>query len=88
MTNFKTLDIRGQSYFNGFEQASKAFSRIKKNGVLEIILDQRKNLLDAFKTWAKSKGYKISDIDVGHEMVRLFIKKGGSALGEKTAKFS
>ncbi|PIQ99863.1 MAG: hypothetical protein COV66_09675 [Nitrospinae bacterium CG11_big_fil_rev_8_21_14_0_20_45_15] len=87
MTNFETLDIRGQSYFTGFELASKAFTRIKNNGVLEIILDQRRNLTEAFKIWAKSKGYKISDIDVGHEMVRLFIKKGGRALGEKTAKF-
>ncbi|QPJ63890.1 MAG: hypothetical protein G3M78_00080 [Candidatus Nitrohelix vancouverensis] len=75
MTSFKTLDIRGLSFFNGFERTSKEFTKIKKNGVLELILDQRKNFTDAFKTWAKSKGHKISDMDVDHQMVRLFIKK-------------
>jgi TusA-related sulfurtransferase len=75
MVMFKTLDIRGLSFFNAFQETSKAFSEIKKNGALEIISDRKKNFTDAFKTWAKSKGYKISDIDDDHQMVRLFIKK-------------
>ncbi len=74
MVMFKTLDIRGLSFFNAFQETSKAFSGIKKNGALEIILDRKKNFTDAFKAWAKSKGYKISDIEDGHQMVRLFIK--------------
>ncbi len=76
MVMFKTLDIRGLSFFNAFQATSKAFSDIKINGALEIILDRKKNFTAAFKTWAKSKGYKISDIDDDHRMVRLFIKKG------------
>ena len=75
MVMFKTLDIRGLSFFNAFQETAKAFSGIKKNGALEIILDRQKNFTDAFKTWAKSKGYKISDIDDDHQMIRLFIKK-------------
>jgi len=75
MEMFKTLDIRGLSFFNAFQETSKAFSGIKKNGALEIILDRQKNFTDAFKTWAKSKGYKISDIDDDHQLIRLFIKK-------------
>lgn len=75
MVMFKTLDIRGLSFFNAFQEASKAFSDIKKNGALEIISDKKRNFTDAFKTWAKEKGYKISDIDDDHQMVRLFIKK-------------
>ncbi len=75
MAMFKTLDIRGLSFFNAFQETSKAFSRIKTNGALEIILDRKKNFTDAFKTWAKNQGYMISDIDDDHRMVRLFIKK-------------
>ena len=41
MVMFKTLDIRGLSFFNAFQETSKAFS----------------------------------DIDDGHRMIRLFIKK-------------
>jgi len=75
MVMFKTLDIRGLSFFNAFQEMSKAFSDIKINGALEIILDRQKNFTGAFKTWAKSKGYRTSDIDDDHRMVRLFIKK-------------
>ena len=75
MVMFKTLDIRGLSFFNAFQETSKAFSEIKKNGALEIILDRKKNFTDAFKTWAKSKGYNISDIDDDPRWVRLFINK-------------
>ena len=75
MVMFKTLDIRGLSFFNAFQETAKAFSGIKKNGALEIILDRKKNFTDAFKTWAKSKGYKIFDLDDDYQLVRLFIKK-------------
>ena len=75
MAIFKTLDIRGQSFFNAFNMTSKAFTGIKRNGVLEIILDRKKNYTDAFKTWAHSQGHRISDIDEDHRMIRLFIMK-------------
>jgi TusA-related sulfurtransferase len=75
MAIFKTLDIRGLSFFNAFEATSKAFKKIKKNGALEIILDKKNNFTDAFKTWAKSQGYRTSDINDDHRMVRLFIEK-------------
>ncbi len=76
MTIFKTLDIRGHSFYNAFQMTSKAFKKIKKNGALEIILDRKKDFTDAFKVWAKSKGYAVFDIDEDPRMVRLFIKKG------------
>ncbi|MFQ5451662.1 MAG: sulfurtransferase TusA family protein [Nitrospinaceae bacterium] len=75
MVVFKTVDIRGLSFFNAFQAASKAFTGIKRNGALEIILDRKKNFTDAFKAWGKSKGCKISDIDDEHGIIRLFIKK-------------
>ncbi|NIQ02197.1 MAG: hypothetical protein GWM98_18855 [Nitrospinaceae bacterium] len=75
MPVFKTLDIRGLSFFNAYEQASKAFRDIRKNGTLELILDKKKNFTDAFKTWARTKGYKISDMDEDNRMIRLFIQK-------------
>ena len=78
MAIFKTLDIRGQSFFSAFQKTSKAFNSIKKNGALEINLDRKKDFTDAFKVWAKSKGYAVSDIDGDHRMVRLFIKKGAA----------
>ena len=43
MTIFKTLDIRGLSFFNGYEQVVEAFQEIKINGVLELILDPKRN---------------------------------------------
>ena len=75
MTIFKTLDIRGLSFFNGFDMATKAFNDIKRNGVLEIILDKKKNFTEAFKNWANSQGYGFSDIDDDTRMVRVFIRK-------------
>ena len=78
MAIFKTLDIRGLSFFNAFNLTAKAFTEIKKNGVLEIILDRQRNFTDAFKTWAQSQGHRISDIDEDHRMIRLFIKKRAS----------
>ena len=76
MENFKTIDIRGLSFFNALELTSKEFTRIKKNGILELIIDKKRNLTDAFSKWAKNQGYKISDIDGDHQMVRLLIQKG------------
>ena len=76
MEMFRTLDIRGLSFFKGFQLASDEFARINKNGILELILDKKKNFTDDFSKWAKSQGYKISDIEADHRMVRLFIRKG------------
>ena len=76
MEMFGTLDIRGLSFFKAFQLASDEFKRIKKNGILELILDKKKNFTEDFSKWAKSQGYKISDIEADHRMVRLFIRKG------------
>ena len=76
MENFKTIDIRGLSFFNALQLTSKEFTRIKKNGILELIVDKKRNLTDAFSKWAKNQGYKISDIEGDHQMVRLLIQKG------------
>jgi len=76
MENFKTIDIRGLSFFNALQLTSKEFTCIKKNGILELLVDQKKNLTDAFSKWAKNQGYKISDIKDDPRMVRLLIQKG------------
>ena len=76
MEMFRTLDIRGLSFFKAFQLASDEFKRINKNGILELILDKKKNFTEDFSKWAKSQGYKISDIEADHRMVRLFIRKG------------
>ena len=76
MENFKTIDIRGLSFFNALKLTSKEFTCIKKNGVLELIVDKKKNITDAFSKWAKNQGYKISDIEEDPRMVRLLIQKG------------
>ena len=76
MENFKTIDIRGLSFFNALQLTSKEFTRIKKNGILELIVDKKRNITDAFSKWAKNQGYKISDIEDDPRMVRLLIKKG------------
>jgi len=75
MEMFKTLDIRGLSFSNAFELASEEFRRIKKNGILELIVDKKRNFTEDFSKWAKSQGCKISDIEDDHRMVRLFIHK-------------
>tara|TARA_Y100001934_G_C11656815_1_gene452565 strand:+ start:221 stop:469 length:249 start_codon:yes stop_codon:yes gene_type:complete len=80
MEMFRTLDIRGLSFFKAFQLASDEFKRIKKNGILELILDKKKNFTEDFSKWAKSQGYKISDIEADHRMVRLFIRKGSRIL--------
>jgi TusA-related sulfurtransferase len=76
METFKTIDIRGLSFFNSLQLASKEFTRIKNNGILELIVDKKRNLTDAFSKWAKNQGYKISDTEDDPRMVRLFIQKG------------
>ena len=76
MEMFITLDIRGLSFFKAFQLASEEFRRIKKNGILELIVDKKKNFTEDFSRWAKNHGYKISDIEDDHRMVRLFIRKG------------
>ena len=80
MEMFRTLDIRGLSFFKAFQLTSDEFRRIKKNGILELILDKKKNFTEDFSKWAKSQGYKISDIEADHRMVRLFIRKGSRIL--------
>ncbi len=80
MEMFKTLDIRGLSFFNAFQLASEEFRGIKKNGILELIVDKKKNFTDDFAKWAKSQGCKISDIEDDPRMVRLFIRKGSKAV--------
>ena len=80
MEMFRTLDIRGLSFFKAFQLASDEFRRINENGILELILDKKKNFTEDFSKWATSKGYKISDIEADHRMVRLFIRKGSKIL--------
>ena len=75
MEMFKTLDIRGLSFFKAFELASAEIKRIRKNGILELILDKKKDFTEDFTKWAKSQGCRISDIEDDHRMVRLFIHK-------------
>ncbi len=75
MTVFKTLDIRGLSFFSGYERVEEAFQEVKANGVLELVLDPKKNFTQAFKKWAHSKGHRTSDVDGDNRMIRLFIRK-------------
>jgi TusA-related sulfurtransferase len=80
MEMFKTIDIRGLSFFSALQLASKEFDRIKKNGILELIVDKKRNITDALSKWAKNQGYKISDIEDDPRMVRLFIHKSSRAI--------
>jgi len=75
MTMFKTLDIRGLSFFNAFHLTSQAVNEVKSNGIVEIILDKKKNFTDAFRNWAAQRGYTVSDMDEDNGLIRLFIKK-------------
>ena len=75
MQVFKTLDIRGLSFFSASDKASKAFKGVTTNGILEIILDKKKNFTEAFQQWAESRGYSIFNRDEDPRMIRLFIKK-------------
>ena len=80
MEMFKSIDIRGLSFFSAMQLASQEFGRIKKNGILELIIDKKRNLTEALSRWAKNQGYKISDIEDDPRMVRLFIRKTSQAL--------
>ena len=80
MEMFKTIDIRGLSFFSALQLASKEFDRIKKNGILELIVDKKRNITDALSKWAKNQGYKISDIEDDPRLVRLFIHKSSRAI--------
>ena len=77
---FKTIDIRGLSFFSALQWASQEFNRIKKNGILELIVDKKRNITDALAKWAKNQGYKISDIEDDPRMVRLFIHKSSRGI--------
>ena len=76
MQIFKTLDIRGLSFFSASDQMAKAFKGVKRHGILEIILDKKKNITEAFQRWAEARGYSVYNRDEDPRMVRLFIKKG------------
>ena len=80
MEMFKTIDIRGLSFFSALQLASQEFNRIKKNGILELIVDKKINITDALAKWAKNQGYKISDIEDDPRMVRLFIHKSSRGI--------
>jgi len=80
MEMFKTIDIRGLSFFSALQLASKEFDRIKKNGILELIVDKKRDITDALSKWAKNQGYKISDIEDDPRMVRLFIHKSSRVI--------
>ena len=80
MEMFKTIDIRGLSFFSALQLASQEFNRIKKNGILELIVDKKRNITDALSKWAEKQGYKISDIEDDPRMVRLFIHKSSRVI--------
>ena len=80
MEMFKTIDIRGLSFFSALQLASQEFDRIKKNGILELIVDKKRNIIDTLSKWAKNQGYKISNIEDDPRMVRLFIHKSSRVI--------
>lgn len=75
MRVFKTLDIRGLSFFSASDKTSKAFKGVTHNGILEIVLDKQKNIAEVFQRWAETRGYSIFTRDEDPRMIRLFIKK-------------
>lgn len=77
MVFFKTLDIRGLNFSASFELVVKEFGKIRKNGILEIILDRKKNFTEGFKNWARTNGHNFSDMEDNNRLVRVFIRKGG-----------
>ena len=80
MEMFRTLDIRGLSFFKSLQLATDEFRKIKKNGILELIVDKKKNFKEDFSKWAKKQGCKISGIEDDPRIVRLFIRKGSRAV--------
>jgi len=75
MTHFKTLDSRGQHFGEICDLALRELKKIKIDGILEIILDNKKNISDAIKVWAKSHGHKSSDSESENSLIRVFIRK-------------
>ena len=75
MMVFKSVDTRGLSFFNALNLATNAFKEVKVDGMLELIMDKKRDFTDAFKQWASSKGYKISSSGADGGLIRLFIKK-------------
>ena len=75
MRVFKTLDIRGLSFFKASDKTSQAFKGVTHNGILEILLDKKKSFTEGFQRWAEARGYSIFNRDEDARMVRLFIKK-------------
>ena len=80
MELFRTLDIRGLSFFKALQLATEEFRGIKTNGILELIVDKKKNFTEDLSKWAKNQGFKISDIEDDPRMVRLFIRKGSKSI--------
>jgi TusA-related sulfurtransferase len=75
MTHFKTLDSRGQHFGEICDLALRELKKIKIDGILEIILDNKRNISDAIKAWAKSHGHQFSDSESGNSLIRIFIRK-------------
>lgn len=75
MTVFKSLYIQGLPFFNGYKKAIGAIRKVKIDGVLELILDPKQNLIQAFKKWAHSEGHRATDTSDDSNVVRLFINK-------------
>ena len=80
MEMFRTLDIRGLSFFKALQLATDEFRRIKKNGILELIVDKKKDFKEDFSKWAKNQGLKISNIEEDPRLIRLFIRKGSRSI--------
>ena len=76
MAVFKTLDLRGVSFTGSFDLALRELRRLRIDGILEIVMDKRKNFKEVFRKWATEHGHRVSDIDDHNRMVRVFIKKG------------
>ena len=76
MTLFRTLDLRGLPFKNGFDLALREFKRLKINGMLEIIIDRKKNFSEAFRKWVVDHGHRTSNMDDGSQTMRVFIRKG------------
>ena len=75
MTIFKTSDIRGLSFFDGYERTLEAIREVKIKGVLELIVDPKQNFTQAFKKWAHSEGHRVTDLKDDNRIIRLFICK-------------
>ena len=62
-------------FFDGYEQTLEAIRKVKTNGVLELILDPKKNFAQAFKKWAHSEGHRATNFKDDNRITRLFIRK-------------